>query len=379
MMVRPTAHDAARPQIDCDSHEFTSDEVAWLTARDSLDRPRARFPALRSAVALGVGLGATLLSAGSALGPAASARADIGSAVMIESALAPVSVVSAAPVEIAPDLELVLPTPAPAASIALHFERDAPRMVPDFWFSDEPYQAPEDLEDVYGDDPDEIIAFGHVRIPRYLVETILRAAEVTGVDPVYMLALADKESSFSPNVKAGTSSAEGLFQFISRTWLMMLKEHGPRHGMRAHAAAIEIVDGNPVVADEPTRDKILALRRDPYLSAVMAAEMLKSDRVRIEQLIGRGLNRSEYYLAHFFGVESAGRFMKLVADTPEHPAAKVFPAAAKANKTLFFKREGRKTKKLSVAEVYAKIDRMMDHRIGRYEGVQYTTSITQKF
>jgi hypothetical protein len=218
-----------------------------------------------------------------------------------------------------------------------------------------------------------------VRIPRGLLETILRAAKDTGVDPVYMLALADKESSFSPGVKASTSSAEGLFQFIVKTWLGVVKEHGPRHGLGAQAAAIEIVDGEPVAAHEPTREKILALRRDPYLSAVMAAEMLKNDRAHIERLLGRDLQRTEYYFAHFFGVESAGRFMKFVADTPTEAAAKLFPAAARANKALFFKREGRKTKKLTVAEVYAKIDSMMGKRYGRYQSVQVSDYLTDRF
>ena len=36
--------------------------------------------------------------------------------------------------------------------------------------------------------------------------------EVTGVDPVYMMALADKESSFSTTVKASTSSARSAGQ-----------------------------------------------------------------------------------------------------------------------------------------------------------------------
>jgi hypothetical protein len=218
-------------------------------------------------------------------------------------------------------------------------------------------------------DPDEPIQFRGIKIPRRLVETILRASEVTGVDPVYMMALADKESSFSINVKASSSSAEGLFQFIVKTWLEVVREFGPRHGLNAEATAVEMVDGEPKVIDEAMRERILGLRRDPYFSAVMAAELLKKDRAAIAQRIGRELRHTEFYLAHFFGVDAAGRFMKLLDGKPKQSAPRVFPQAAKANKPLFFTRKGKKMKDLSVAEVYAKIDRMIDARIGRYSAV----------
>ncbi|MCV5246159.1 transglycosylase SLT domain-containing protein, partial [Escherichia coli] len=78
----------------------------------------------------------------------------------------------------------------------------------------------------------EHVRFNGVRVPRWIVETILRAAEVTGVDPSYMMALADKESSFLVDNRPSTSSAEGLFQFIERTWLEVVREFGPKHGLQ---------------------------------------------------------------------------------------------------------------------------------------------------
>jgi hypothetical protein len=217
--------------------------------------------------------------------------------------------------------------------------------------------------------PNEPIEFGDVKIPRRIVDTILRASEVTGVDPVYMMALADKESSFAPEVKAATSSAEGLFQFIVRTWLDVVREFGARHGLHDEAAAIELVDGEPKILDDAMRERVLGLRRDPYFSAVMAAELLKKDRTSIAQRIGRDLRQTEFYLVHFFGVEAAGKFMKLLDGKPKQSAPRVFPHAAKANKPLFFARQGKKLKQLTVAEVYQRIDRMIDTRIGRYRSV----------
>jgi hypothetical protein len=227
-------------------------------------------------------------------------------------------------------------------------------------------------------DPNEILQFGAMRVQRWIAETVVRAAETTGVDPVYMMALADKESSFIPANKASTSSAEGLFQFISSTWLEMVRNYGARHGLDTEAAAIQKVKGKLSVADAGMRDRILRLRRDPYLSALMAGEMMKRDRTLIERRIGRRINRSEFYLAHFLGADSAGKLMALVDDKPQQSAPQVFPAAARANKSLFYAKDGAKTRHLSVAEVYEKIDGMIDARIDRYEDVSSKVTDTSK-
>jgi Transglycosylase SLT domain len=229
--------------------------------------------------------------------------------------------------------------------------------------------AAADIDGTVNRDPGELLRFGEMQVPRWIVETILRASDVTGVDPVYMMALADKESSFLPDSKARTSSAEGLFQFLSATWLELVHKFGARHGLADEAASIQLVDGQYVIPEETMREHVLDLRRDPYLSALMAAEMKKRDRELIEKRLGRALSRSEFYLAHFFGVNSASKFMSLLDEKPKQSASRVFPAAAKANKDLFFEKAGRKKRHLSVSEVFDKIDEMIDKRLDRYEGV----------
>src|SRR3954470_9000186 len=85
-----------------------------------------------------------------------------------------------------------------------------------------------------GPNPDDDLVFGEMTVPRWLAETVVRAAQATNVDPAYMMALADKESSLLPD-KARTSSAEGLFQFIETTWLEVLRRYGSKHGYAAEA------------------------------------------------------------------------------------------------------------------------------------------------
>jgi hypothetical protein len=227
-----------------------------------------------------------------------------------------------------------------------------------------------------GRDPNELMQFGAMSIPRGVVEMIVRAAAVTDVDPVYMMALADKESSFSTDVRARTSSAEGLFQFVTKTWLSVVRTFGAKHGLADEAAAIELVDGQPTIKDDATRERVLGLRRDPYLSAVMAAEMMKRDRAAIERRIGRDLNRSEFYLAHFLGAQGAGKLMALMDEKPKQSAPRVFREAAKANRTLFFARQGKRMKDLTVAQVYDKLDQMIDHRISRYTEVTRVITVS---
>jgi len=225
--------------------------------------------------------------------------------------------------------------------------------------------------------PDEIIPFNGRNIPRWLVHSILKAAHVTGVDPVYMMTLADVESSLSPDAKAPTSSAEGLFQFIDRTWLEIVSMHAADYGFTAAAEAIRIVNGDPVVSDKD-REWIMNLRTDPYFSALMAGELIKDvERALIAQG-ERELAEAELYLAHFLGARSAVRFLEVLDRDPNMKASKLFPQAAKANAGLFMEGKGRKRRPVTVAELYNKIDSKIVRRLDRYDGIgPYLAEITR--
>jgi hypothetical protein len=215
----------------------------------------------------------------------------------------------------------------------------------------------------------DYMRFGATRVPRAIVAPVVEAARVAGTDPALLMAIADKESSFSPHARASTSSASGLFQFVESTWLKAVRLFGWRHGREKEAEAIHPnEDGRPSV-DGKSRDAILRLRDDPYLSAVFAAEMLKKDGEKIAGQLGRNLTFGETYLIHFLGPDDAARFMKKVDEAPDASAAQLLPKPAKANLPIFYKRDGKKMKDRSVGEVHAAFEAMMGARATRYRDV----------
>lgn len=219
---------------------------------------------------------------------------------------------------------------------------------------------------------DEIMNFGPVRVSRRLVETVVRAARKVDIEPALLMAIADKESSFSPTVAARTSSALGLFQFIESTWLGVVRDFGPRHGLAQEAAAVEGAPDKPAIADPRLRDRVLALRNDPWLSALLAAEMLKRDTTEIARSIGRDLTAGETYLTHFLGPRNANLFMDKLAEKPALPAAQLLRKPAQANRSIFFARG--KAKPLS--DVHAKFEEMIGARVERYAGADRVKGVT---
>jgi Transglycosylase SLT domain len=224
------------------------------------------------------------------------------------------------------------------------------------------------LEDLDADAPG-VIRFGSVKVRQSIVERVVQAAKTTEMDPALLMAIADKESSFSSTAKAKTSSASGLFQFVEKTWLQALKSFGHRHGRVEEAKAIAGgADSAPSVGSQK-RAQILNLRNDPYLSAALTAEMLKKDSAKIAERVGRPLTPGETYLIHFLGPEDAERFMKAMNEAPHMSAANLLPKPARANRPIFYAQQGGKLKDRSVSEVHEAFEAMMGSRTSRYEDV----------
>jgi hypothetical protein len=221
-----------------------------------------------------------------------------------------------------------------------------------------------------GGDPEQLLTFGPIRIRRHLVETIVRAGKVVGADPTLLMAVADKESSFSTSVQAKTSSATGLYQFIEQTWLGVVSEFGVKHGLAAETKLIGRNGRQFFVADAAERQRILDLRREPYLSALLAGEMLKRDTLRLEKAMGRHLTGGEIYLIHFLGPDAAQTFIETMEEKPDVKAADLLPRPAQANRPIFYAETGGETKTLSVSEVHKKFNEMIKVRLDRYSAVR---------
>lgn len=222
-----------------------------------------------------------------------------------------------------------------------------------------------------GEDVDApgVIRFGPVKVHQSIVERVVKAAQTTEMDPALLMAIADKESNFSATARARTSSASGLFQFVEKTWFKAMRSFGDRHGHGETARAIAGADSDALSVTPQKRAQILNLRNDPYLSAVLAAEMLKKDGAKIAEKIGRPLTPGETYLIHFLGPEDAARFMKSMEETPNASAAALFPRPARANRPIFYGQQGGRMRDRTVGEVHEAFETMMGARTSRYEDV----------
>jgi hypothetical protein len=184
------------------------------------------------------------------------------------------------------------------------------------------------------------------------------AAHTTGASFEYLLTTARIESNLNPAAQASTSSAKGLYQFIDQTWLGTMKQAGPALGLANYAKAIvQLPDGSYAVPDARTRAAIMKLRSDPSVSAKMAGVFTRSNAAKLAASIGRAPSEGELYIAHFLGPDGAARLIASAANSPRSNAAAKFPAAAAANRPIFYDRAGHP---LDTDAVYRKLT-------GRYE------------
>jgi hypothetical protein len=180
---------------------------------------------------------------------------------------------------------------------------------------------------------------------------IKQGASTTGTSFEYLLTTAKMESDFNPTAGASTSSAHGLYQFIDQTWLGTVKEAGSQLGYGQYADAItKSSSGSYSVGDPSARKAIMKLRDDPVAASAMAGVLTQSNSFQLTGKIGRRPTDNELYMAHFMGVGGAAKLISGAEDNPSASAARMFPNAAAANRSIFFDRTGRAR---SVSEVYS--------------------------
>jgi hypothetical protein len=177
-----------------------------------------------------------------------------------------------------------------------------------------------------------------------LKATIDAASKMVGVDPKLMATMAAIESGFNYKVKAGTSSASGLYQFIDSTWNMMLKKHGPKYGLASGTS-----------------------QTDPRANALMGAEYIKENLNVLKGAVNRPITDTDIYMAHFLGGGGAKKFL---SSDPNAIAANILPDAARANQNIFYNSD---KSPRTVAEVYAHLNDLVKKK-GKAFGLDATTT-----
>ena len=176
-----------------------------------------------------------------------------------------------------------------------------------------------------------------------VVAAIRLSSVRTGVEFPYLMELAAAESNFNPASQARNSSATGLYQFTRDTWLNTIRKHGAKYGLERYTSQIEFyIDRNgnqrPMVESDSVLEHLLELRKNPRVSAMMAAETVKDNQRLLSFSLNRKPERTDLYLMHFLGNAGAISFLKELDKNPGVAAVKLFPRAAKSNKNIFHPR-----------------------------------------
>lgn len=211
---------------------------------------------------------------------------------------------------------------------------------------------------------DTVFKLGGFKVDREIVRYIREASDSSGVSFDYLLAKAGHESRFETNASAARSSAEGLYQFTTETWMQQMKLHGAKYGYAKLASKIyRDGRGRYRVKNAADKDEILALRRSPRISALLAAEFAKSNKKILEDQIGARVTSADLYLAHFMGPSGAVMLLRADKFTPHKFAADLFPEAALANPPIFYNEKGRM---LTVRQVRRRIADIFQDKIDRF-------------
>ncbi len=200
------------------------------------------------------------------------------------------------------------------------------------------------------------------QVPPAVKNAIQSAARESGLDPDLLAAVAWRESRFDPKARNRSSSAKGLLQFTNATWLQMIRDYGSQYNQARYASAIrKDKSGSLVVSGRHMRTAILRLRSNPLLSAKLAAENMRRERVAIQDRIGRGVTPADLYLLHVLGPTGTIRFLTAASQRPSDPSSAVVDWKVLRNAGLLA-RDGRP---LTVANTYAAVQTMLDAQHAR--------------
>jgi len=178
------------------------------------------------------------------------------------------------------------------------------------------------------------------------------------VDFSFLMELARVESSFNPAARAPKSTATGLFQFMDYSWIEAIRKYGANYGLKDYATRVKLIDdgeqGQPSMTYDPLQLEVLALRLNPRLSTLLAAENIKRNKRNLSSRLRRKLGRTDLYLSHFFGLSGAVKFLETLNEKPASTAGELFPKAVAARNRDIFQSWQKQPR--TVAEVYQWFD-----------------------
>jgi hypothetical protein len=145
------------------------------------------------------------------------------------------------------------------------------------------------------------------------------------VTPQLLHKISTIESGNNPNAQAPNGTASGLYQFTNGSWKNAVNKYGAETGIT------------------------LAQKNNPQAQQVMVAKILNDNAKALTPILGHAPTDTDLYLTHFLGLGGAER---LYSSNPNMLAASVLPAAALANRAIFYQNGH----PLTVAQLYNNIN-----------------------
>ena len=199
------------------------------------------------------------------------------------------------------------------------------------------------------------------------LQDILRASEDTGVDFELLMVEAMLESNlgrYDRPIAVPSGAARGAFQFMPQTWLNLFNWFGGKIQNGKYQNLIDQMDYDPQshqasVSDDAVKQQILDLRSNPYVAAYIKAMQIKNeDGPVLRAILGREPNKTDYYVAHVFGLPRAQTFYHHMNNNPNSAAARIMSKEARYNRYLFYNNG----KQMSFKQVYDRFTRLIDIR-----------------
>lgn len=183
-------------------------------------------------------------------------------------------------------------------------------------------------------------------LPPRVNNAINHSARMFGVSPAYLASTAQREYGmhlkgdnidYGKGNAEGASSALGIMQFLDDTWLGVVRNNAFLQATGLNIAGM-------------SEQELLDLRKDPDIAIMGGAFFTAQNARAARSVLGRPPNDAELYIMHFMGQGGGTRLFRLMQSNPDMSAAHLFPEQAKANPTIFHKKDGSDR---TVREVYS--------------------------